>query len=204
MEIEEICPIILKGGVVAIPTDTVYGLAADATSPEAVNRLFEAKGRELTKEVSVFVGEKETVEEFCTLSPLAREFVESLLPGPYTLVLPVKGREIPLAESLYPGGTLGIRLILHPVVERVLEEVGTPLTATSANLSGEPPARTPREISPLLLTRIDGVLHGGRTPGGASTVISFTGPNPVVLRRGVGIERFRRWYEEQSPEASRA
>ncbi len=199
ISVEEAAAILTNGGVVAAPTDTVYGLLTDATNPKAVERLLRAKGRYEEKSVSVFLERPEEIAGICALPPLAREFVNALLPGPYTVVLPLlppKERSLPIAPELTPQESLGVRVISHPTILSLLEMVKRPLTATSANLSGMPSATRVDEISQELLGRIDGVIDGGRTTGGASTVISFVDGQPKVLREGKGLKAFRRWYEE--------
>ncbi len=179
----------------AAPTDTVYGLLADATNPLAVERLFLAKGRGREKSVSIFL-EKGEIHRFCRLSEVARELMDTLLPGPYTLVLPATPNN-GLAAILSPQETVGVRVIDHPVILKLLRLTKRPLTATSANPSGLDPAQAPEELHPELVKRIDGVIHGGRTPGGASTVVSLVTTPPKVLREGKGMEAFRRWYERR-------
>ncbi len=184
----------------AAPTDTVYGLVADATNPQAVERLFLAKGRERLKAVSVFLERVEDIPLICRVNHWANLFAQCLLPGPYTVVLPVlpeREQNPPLVPALYPQETIGIRVVSHPVIQGLLRRVKRPLTATSANPSGMPPATSAEELSPGLLEEIDGVVEGGRTAGGSSTVVSFAGGPPVVLREGRGIEAFRRWHEEE-------
>jgi L-threonylcarbamoyladenylate synthase len=197
---EKAADTIRQGGLVAAPTDTVYGLLADATNSAAVERLFDAKGREGVKPISIFFESPENVSLFCKVSEIARRFIKKLLPGPYTFVLPFlpskRATGTPIAKRLYAQGTLGVRVISNPTILHLLGLAKVPLTATSANPSGMSPATSVEELSPLLLEKIDGVIDGGRTRGGASTVISFVEGNPVVLREGEGLAAFRRAYEE--------
>jgi L-threonylcarbamoyladenylate synthase len=176
--IEEVVAAIRAGEPVVLPTDTVYGLAADAANEEAVRRLYRLKGREDAQPSGLLAADEETV--YAAL-PELRGF--PLLRGPYTLVVPNPARRFPWLT----GGraeTLGIRI---PAVEgealEVLRQVGL-LASTSANLPGGPDPKRLDEVPQELRDGCGAVLDGGELPGKASTIVDVTGDEPVVLREG--------------------
>lgn len=169
------------GGVAAIPTETFYGLAADPRSAGGVRRVFDAKGRGEEKPLPVVFANRGQLEE------LGVEAAERLLleymrlwPAPLSVVLPLKS---PIAASRGQS-KLAVRIPASPDLVRLLEATG-PLTATSANRSGEPPLADPEDVSRLFEGRIDLLVDGATTPGGLpSTMIDATVDPPVLLRAG--------------------
>jgi len=190
--IEEARTHLEAGGVLALPTETVYGLAASLTDPRGVERIFDLKGRPQEKLLPLQMDSLARVRAWgFPLSAGAERLALAFWPGPLTLVLPRPPRCPPWFA---PGGiTLAVRVPDHPVALRVLALAEAPLAVTSANLSGEPPCLDAAAVArafpgaPLL------VLDGGRAPGGLpSTVVAATGEEPVVLREGpIGSARIR-------------
>lgn len=170
------------GGLVAFPTDTVYGLAADLNSEEAIERLFEAKGREASKAIAVLVGSVDQLDRLTPgLGDTARRLAERFWPGPLTLVVP---RRADLPSNLSPYPTVGVRMPDHPLALALLRESG-PLATTSANLSGQANPLTAQDVYDQLGGRIELILDGGTTPGGApSTVVDCVGSELKILREG--------------------
>jgi L-threonylcarbamoyladenylate synthase len=170
------------GGLVAFPTDTVYGVGALAYHREAVMRLYTVKGRSTDKAIAVLVGREADLAQVASeLTPAARRLVEKFWPGSITLVVP-KHPNLPEAVSNLP--TVGVRMPNHEFARRLLTLTG-PMAVTSANRSGEPNALTAADALAQLEGRIELVLDGGRVPGGVpSTVVDCTGPIPRVLRDG--------------------
>ena len=163
---------ILKGGIVAFPTETVYGLAASASDAEAQYRIYEVKNRPRAMPLILMVAEPDELEGWVEVDERARRFMVRFWPGPLTLVLKRPGA----------SPTLGVRIPDHPLAQRLLRIAG-PLMTTSANLSGEPAALTAEEAATL--PGLAGVLDGGPVPGGqASTVLDLTGETPRILREG--------------------
>ncbi|MFA9406396.1 MAG: L-threonylcarbamoyladenylate synthase [Anaerolineales bacterium] len=171
-----------RGGLVAFPTDTVYGLGVNATLEESVRQLFEVKERDLSKPIPLLLGSAEALSEIALdISQMAERFAQKFWPGPLTMVV----RRRP--EFAHLGGeqeTVGVRVPDHRIALTLLAGIG-PLAVTSANLSGEPNTRTAQETYGQLSGRIDLIIDGGETPGGMpSTVVDCTGDHPVILREG--------------------
>lgn len=183
---------VARGDLIVMPTDTVYGVGADAFTPAAVNRLLEAKGRGRNVPVPVLVGSARTLHGVATdLPPAATKLVEAFWPGGLTLVC----RQQPslrwdLGDT---GGTVAVRMPLHPVAIEVLRETG-PMAVSSANRSGHPPARDAAEAQQQLGEAVAIYLEAGPTAEGAlaSTIVDVTGDTPRVLRQGaVSLEALR-------------
>ncbi len=172
------------GRVVAFPTDTFYGLAADPRSSPAIRLLFEIKGRERQSAVPLVAASRHQVEQCCgPLETRARRLAERFWPGPLSLVLDVPAS---MASEVYgEESSVAIRVPAHPVARALCEAWGGPLTATSANRSGDAPARAVDELGPLAHDERLLVVDGGSTPGGLpSTIVDVRGPEPVLVRAG--------------------
>jgi L-threonylcarbamoyladenylate synthase len=176
-----------SGGVVALPTDTVYGLAADPTLPEGVERLFSLKDRPADVPLPVLVGDRHQAGEVARpLDSAARHLADRFWPGPLTLVLPRKHSfKADLGGPASARHTVGVRLPDHPLVQALCREVG-PLAVTSANTHGSPPAVTAHQVVTTFQGR-DGlvlVIDGGVCDGVPSTVVECRGPASRGLREG--------------------
>lgn len=176
-----------SAGLVAFPTDTVYGLAASAFSEQAIELIFEAKTREAAKAIAVLVGELDQLEQLTPgLTDTARRLAERFWPGALTLVVP-KRPDLPANLTAYP--TVGVRMPDHPFALKLLRQAG-PLATSSANRSGGVNASTPAEVLEQLNGRIHLLLDGGRCPGGVpSTVVDCTQTPPAILRQGAISEQ---------------
>ncbi|NPA49586.1 MAG: threonylcarbamoyl-AMP synthase, partial [Thermodesulfobacteria bacterium] len=172
-----------EGKVVVIPTETFYGLAVDCQNEEALKRLFALKRRPEEKPVLLLVGDLAQLEEVVReITPLARKLIAAFWPGPLTLVLEAR----PGLSSFLTAGTgkVAVRLSSHPVPRRLALSFGRPITGTSANLSGKPPARSVAEVL-AQLPGVDLVLDAGVLPARApSTIVDASGEAPVLLREG--------------------
>jgi L-threonylcarbamoyladenylate synthase len=173
-----------RGGIVAIPTDTVYGLAVALDVPDGIERLFEAKRRPAERAVAVLLADAEQAAAIATLTPLGRRLAEAFWPGGLTLVLPRRA-DLALPDALTGGRpTIGVRVPDHPAPRALAAALG-PLPTTSANLSGEPEAGDAAEIERVFGGAIDLILDGGPARGGpASTVVDASGTEPRILREG--------------------
>ena len=177
--------VVRGGGVIAFPTETFYGLGACPFDGRAVQRVFDLKGRSTTTSpVLVLVRARADLETLVSeITPAAERLMEACWPGPLTLVFRAAG-SVPTVLTAGTG-TIGIRLSAHPDVQGLLEAVGGPLTGTSANRSGQPPATTAEDVERALGTKVDLILNGGATPGGLpSTVVDTTVMPPRLIREG--------------------
>jgi tRNA threonylcarbamoyl adenosine modification protein (Sua5/YciO/YrdC/YwlC family) len=192
--------VLSRGGLVAFPTDTVYGLGALASINEAVEAIYRAKARPPEKSIPVLVAGWAEASSVAVPVPPAERLARAFWPGPVTIVLRRTSR---LDGALWPSGSVGVRAPNHPVALALLRSAGA-LATSSANRSGEPSVRTAGEVRRSLEGRVDLIVDGGRTPGGqASTVVDCTGVAPVVLREGpVSIEQIRAaWGGRDSSDA---
>jgi len=173
-----------SGGLVAFPTDTVYGLGASAYHPQAVARLYEVKGRPVDKPIALLLASAEEMGEVGQDIPeVAWRLAERFWPGALTVVL-AKREDIPSVVSA-GGGTVAVRVPAHPVALALIRAAGVPLATTSANLSSQAPALTAQEVKEVLGEAVELIIDGGRAPGGIpSTVLDLTVPEPTILRLG--------------------
>lgn len=176
------------GRTVAVPTETVYGLAADATQEKAVQAVFESKGRPETKPLNVLVDGMKMVETVCRDIPAdAYKLAEAFWPGPLTMILWGNGTLPPIVPA--GGQTQGVRCPDHPDTLAVIRALGRPLACPSANLSGRPSPKSARDVLDQLDGRVDAVLDGGPcTVGVESTILDLTVTPCRVLRQG-GLSR---------------
>lgn len=174
--------ILQRHGTVVFPTDTIYGVAADAFSPQGIQKIYEVKQRPEEKALPVLIGNLEQLADLLLYtSDTVRKIAAAFWPGPLTLILP-KGPNIPPDLSPYP--TLGVRMPDLSFTLSLLRTVG-PLATTSANLSGGPNPMTAQDVIDQIGDRVDLILDGGPTPGmTASTVVDVSGTEMIVLRQG--------------------
>ena len=191
-QIEKAVAILKNGGLVAYPTDTVYGLGACMTDTAAVDRIFQVKGRPKGMALPVLLADRKQIEEIVTsVPPAARRLIDAFFPGALTIIL-TKSNVVP--EIITGGGrTVAFRIPNHPVPLALIKGLGKPIVGTSANLSGQPSALTAAEVQTQIGDKIDMVIDGGRCPGGIeSTVVDLSGEKPVVRRQGaISIEKLR-------------
>jgi tRNA threonylcarbamoyl adenosine modification protein (Sua5/YciO/YrdC/YwlC family) len=171
-----------EGRIVGIPTDTVYGLAADPFRPGASDRLFEAKRRSRDVDLPVLVASVDQAMSLTTAVPgVAMTLMERFWPGPLTLVLPRRpGLTADLGDD---EATIGVRCPEHPVPLALCAK-GGPMATTSANLHGQPTSQTAEEVVAVFGDAVPWVLDGGRRAGSPSTVVDCTGTEPRLLREG--------------------
>jgi L-threonylcarbamoyladenylate synthase len=174
-----------EGGLAAFPTETVYGLGADARSGKAVAGIFAAKGRPRFNPLIVHVADLAEAERHAVFTDTARKLAQKFWPGALTLVLP-RREGTPLSELVSAGlDTVALRVPAHPVAAALLREARLPIAAPSANPSGSVSATTALHVAEGLGDKVDFILDGGATPLGLeSTVIGFDGEAAVLLRPG--------------------
>lgn len=177
--------ILREGGIVAFPTETVYGLGANAFCEEAVLNVFKAKCRPADNPLIVHVSNKEMIDELVEeKNEIAERLIESFMPGPITLVMKKNKR---VADCVSAGlDTVAVRFPVHETARRLIEFAGVPIAAPSANLSGKPSPTEARHVICDMNGRIEAVIDGGACDAGVeSTVVDVTGKIPVILRPGI-------------------
>ncbi len=174
---------IVRGEVVAFPTETFYGLAVDALNEAALTKLRALKGREAEKAFSLLISGREMLSSLCSeVSPLAERLMAQHWPGPLTLALPARPG---LPASIVADGCVAVRVSPHPLAQALVVAVGRPITATSANPAGAAPPRTTSEVAAYFAAPICSILDGGATPGGRpSTLARVRGTQVEILRLG--------------------
>lgn len=180
--IERAVAVLLTGGLVAFPTDTVYGLAALPTDPAAVTRIYQAKGRSSANPIALLLSDVEHVQRFAEMPAAAYPLARRFWPGALTLVL---RKTAAVRDEVSAGPTVGVRIPDLAFARDLIRAAGGALAVTSANLSGEPAAFTAQEVLDHLGGRIELLIDGGPCTGGIpSTVLDCTVWPPVVLRHG--------------------
>ena len=179
--------VLKKGGLVVVPTDTVYGLSVDAKNTQAVTKLLNFKDRPRGKAISVFVNNIETATKYVSFTKGNKEIVDKLVPGPYTFILPSLHQVDRRLES--ETGTLGIRIPEYPFILKMVNSIGRPVTATSANLSTSSPHYSVQSFLNSLSSKkramLDLIVDGGKLPRNKpSTVVDLSSDQVSVLRRG--------------------
>jgi len=184
-QMEQAIDILKKGGLVAFPTDTVYGLGANCLDEAAVAKIYEAKKRPRHLALPLLLSHVSQMESVAQFVPeVAWRLAEHFLPGGLTLVL----YKAPWLPSVLTGGgdKIAVRVPNHPVPIALIEGLGASLTGTSANVTGSPSLLTAEEVQQQMGNRVDLVVNGGRCPGGTeSTVLDLTGRVPRILRQGL-------------------
>lgn len=182
--LESAAAVLRAGGLVAFPTETVYGLGANATDADAVAGIFRAKGRPADNPLIVHVANRDSLQQIVSsIPPEAERLMERFWPGPLTLILP----KAPGVPDIVTGGlgTVAVRMPDHPVAIALIQGAGIPVAAPSANLSGRPSPTSPEHVLEDLAGRIDMLLDAGETGLGLeSTVLDLTVDPPVILRPG--------------------
>ncbi|HEX6492646.1 MAG TPA: L-threonylcarbamoyladenylate synthase [Candidatus Dormibacteraeota bacterium] len=187
--LEAIAEVLAGGGVVGVPTDTVYGIACRPDDPAALARVYTVKRRPEGLEVGLLAASTGQLEPLVAMPPVARRLAAAFWPGGLSLVLSaVSGSGLAVPRT---GDTLMVRVPGHPLLRELLARTG-PLAVTSANRHGEPACTTAPEVSERLAGELDAVLDGGRGDGRGSTIIDCTEDPPRVLRPGpVSFDQLR-------------
>jgi L-threonylcarbamoyladenylate synthase len=183
--IKEAADLLRDGGVVAFPTETVYGLGANALDGKAVAGIFAAKNRPSFNPVIVHVATRDDAANYVDVDARARGLMDTFWPGPLTMILPKKENS-PVSDLVSAGlPSIAIRMPNHPVALQLIAAAGVPIAAPSANASGEPSATTPRHVQESLGDRVPMIIAGGACDVGLeSTVLDLTGDEPVIVRPG--------------------
>jgi L-threonylcarbamoyladenylate synthase len=179
--IEEAIKVLKDGGVILIPTETVYGIAADATNPEAVEKIYKIKNRPREKALQLLVPNLESARKYADLSGLSEMAAQKYWPGELTLVLDKVDESI--SHLNINGKEVGVRVPRHEILDELFANIDFPLTATSANISGQPASTTFSEASEIGKS-LDYLIDGGDCEIGiASTVADLRDPSEIVIHR---------------------
>lgn len=189
--------IIKNGGLVAFPTETVYGIGANVFNEEAVLNIFKSKGRPADNPLIVHICDFNMIDELVTHIPhYAQILMDAFMPGPITLIM---NKSSKVSKAVTGGlNTVAIRYPSHPAAQKLIEFAGVPIPAPSANLSGKPSPTIARHVADDMTGRIDAIIDGGECEAGLeSTVVDCTGDFPVILRPGIiTLEDIREYIPE--------
>ncbi|MFN8012496.1 MAG: L-threonylcarbamoyladenylate synthase [Holophagaceae bacterium] len=186
--LERVAELLRKDGVIAYPTDTLFGLGCLAHRKKAVDRIFAIKGRDARKPMSVLCGDFEMLCRYTRhLDTPTFRILKQLLPGPYTVLLPAS-REVPryLESKGKAHPIVGLRIPDHPFCIELVKLLGEPIITTSCNFAGEPPMTSAWEIEEVMGHALDLVVDCGEPVGVGSTIVDLTGEEPLLVREGAG------------------
>ena len=174
---------ILAGEIVAFPTETVYGLGANAFNVDAVKKIYSAKNRPADKPLTLHVANFEMIEQIAEISTAAEKLIEKFLPGPLTVILPKKNIVPDFVTC--NSKSVGVRFPKNILAQELIKTAGVPIAAPSANISGKNPPTTAQEVFENLSGRVEIILDGGKCDVGiSSTIIDLTTKTPQILRQG--------------------
>lgn len=183
-ELKVICNLIKNGELVIFPTETVYGIGANALDKDAVSKIFVAKGRPADNPLIVHIADKRDIEKYVReITPVEQKLIDTFMPGPFTLILPKKD----IIPDIVSGGldTIGIRMPSNVIARGIISFSGVPIAAPSANVSGRPSGTSIEDIRKELEGRVSAIIDGGETEIGLeSTVVKVIHEIPVILRPG--------------------
>lgn len=174
-----------QGQILAYPTETFYGLGADARNEAAISKLFSIKGRDFSNPIPILIGTEEELEGLVAEVPeAAKRLIHVFWPGPLTLIFRASKKISPRLSA--HTGLIGIRISSHPIARSLTRSLGAPLTTTSANLSGGKESKTAQEVAHSIGPLLDGIVDGGSTPGiKGSTIVNIAVNPPKILRVGM-------------------
>ncbi len=182
--ITKVVEILKKGGIIAYPTDTYYGIGCDIMNKKAIEKIYELKQRDRIKPFSFICSGLKNISNYAKVSNYAYKTMKRLLPGPYTFVL--EGSKLVPKIMLTKRKTAGIRMPDHPICLELVEMLGNPIITTSATMPDGTNFFDPSLIHDFFYPRIDVVIDGGPVPGHPSSVISLINDMPEVIRKGRG------------------
>ena len=186
-KIQQAAEVILAGGVVSCPTETFYGLAANALNHKAVNKIYLIKQRVKEKPLIVLISDSTLLPELgVEVNPISQKYIDTYWPGILTLIFKTSNTSLPLGIK-GKNQTIAIRMTSYSITKKLIDKVGSPITATSANLSGYPSPSTIDMVIGQLGTKIDLIIDAGPTEGKfPSTIIDVSGDTPRLIRKGAG------------------
>ncbi len=181
-DLDAVADVIGRGGVIGLPTDTVYGIGCDAGSPKAIKSIYRLKGRAESKPLVLFVSKKSLVKRYGRMNPSARRLVRDFFPGALTLVM--EASSLAPSDLVAGDGRISVRVPGSKIAQKILKTLPGPLATTSANPSGRKEATTAAMVSKIFKEGIEVIVDGGRCAGRPSTVIDTSVTPPRVLRKG--------------------
>ena len=182
-DLEKAVEFLRNGKVIGIPTDTTYGLAADVTNIQAIDRVFSIKGRKGSEALPIFISEVGEIDQYATgISEMVYKLSDAFWPGPLTMVL----NSTDFVPKIVRGGmsTVAIRIPDHWVPREIIRLLGRPITGTSANISGNPSLTHVNQVQKQLGNNLELLIDGGQLRGMESTIIDLTVEPPIILRKG--------------------
>jgi tRNA threonylcarbamoyl adenosine modification protein (Sua5/YciO/YrdC/YwlC family) len=182
--VAQVVDVLEKGGVIAYPTDTTYGIGCNIFSKKGIEKIYQIKQREVKKPFSFICPDQSEVARYAKVSNYAFKLMKRLLPGPYTFVLEANSIVPDLLQTRQK--TVGIRIPDNRICLALVSLLGHPIVTTSANISGEEPFGDPRELYSKMGKQLDLVVDGGILPADVSSVVSLLNDVPELLRKGVG------------------
>ncbi len=182
--LESAAAIVARGGVIAYPTETFYGLGADATNEQAVKKIYKIKGRKFINPISIIIGRTENLYPLVqSIPPAAQKLIQAFWPGALTIIFKASNGVLPLLTA--GTGKIGVRVSASYAAQVIAQKLKHPLTATSANLSGKPECSQASEVAKQIGNKIDAIVDFGPTIGDkVSTIIDVTCDPPEILREG--------------------
>ena len=192
--------ILAGGGIIAYPTETFYGLGADATNQKAIDKIFTIKGRDFKNPISLIIGKSNDIYSLVKNVPdSAEKLMAAFWPGALTIVFSASDKVSPLLTA--GSGKIGLRVSSHPIALKIAQILKRPITATSANLSGAPECTRASEVAKQIGDKIDAIVDLGSTPGTAgSTIIDVTCNPPLILREGtISRKKIEKYILYHSP-----
>ena len=183
--LREVADIILSGGVVIYPTDTIYGLGCDAFSKDAIQRVAHIKKRDAVKPFSFICQDVAQISEFAFVSNWAYKLMNRLLPGPYTFILEARKTNLP-KKMIGKRNTVGVRIPDNVICRKLVEMAGRPLVTTSVNIAGDEPVEDLADIPTEQAGLVDAAISVGPLRSGPSTVVDLRGSAPELIREGRG------------------
>lgn len=182
MNYKKISNILKKDGVVVFPTETVYGIGANALSKKAIDKIYKIKKRPREKAINIMVGKKEDIEKYAYIkSDIERKIIDKLMPGPLTIIL---NKKKDFGKDFTKAKTIGIRIPNSLVAQNILKEVDFPLLVSSANISSMPPLNNFQDIKHQFGKIVDVIIDGGIIDGLPSTIVKVVDEKITILREG--------------------
>ena len=182
--IKKVVQILKDGGVIAYPTDTIYGIGCDIFNKKGIEKIYQIKKREKNKPMSFICADLSDISQYAIVSNYAYRIMKRSLPGPYTFIL--EASSITPKKIMSKKKTVGIRIPDHKICLAVVKELGHPLITTSANISTEEELNNPDDIEDKLGSSLDLIIDEGPLISEPSTIVDLTGDSPIILREGKG------------------